>query len=75
MSALGASTLVALFMAGVAIGGLLGGYLGDLAAIKWPMHGRIVIAQISVAVGIPYAFLLIQVREYLRFYLLMKLID
>lgn len=60
MTPLIASTLVALFMAGVAIGGLLGGQLGDMAAAKWPLHGRIVVAQISVASGIPYAFLLIR---------------
>ncbi|KAG7670244.1 hypothetical protein NADE_006506 [Nannochloris sp. 'desiccata'] len=53
-----ASALVAVFMAGVAVGGMLGGVLGDGAAIRWPVHGRIVVAQISVASGIPFAFLL-----------------
>jgi hypothetical protein len=56
-----ASTLVAVFMAGVAVGGMLGGVLGDAAAIKWPVHGRIVVAQISVASGIPFAVLLTKV--------------
>lgn len=46
-------------MAGVAVGGMLGGVLGDGAAIRWPVHGRIVVAQVSVASGIPFAFLLI----------------
>jgi len=45
-------------MAGVAIGGMLGGILGDAAAIRWPVHGRIYVAQVSVASGIPFAFLL-----------------
>lgn len=32
-------------------GGLLGGYLGDRAAVRWPDHGRIFVVQISVATG------------------------
>ena len=57
-SAFTASLLVALFMAGVAAGGLLGGILGDAAAVRWPHHGRIYVAQVSVASGIPCAFVL-----------------
>ena len=51
-------------MAGYAVGGLLGGYLGDYAAVSWPIHGRIAVAQISVALGIPFAVLLMKVRIY-----------
>jgi MFS family permease len=54
------SALVAIFMAGVALGGLLGGCLGDAAAVYWPIHGRILVAQISVASGIPFACILTQ---------------
>lgn len=58
-----ASFLVAIFMAGYAIGGFLGGWLGDKAGLRFPMHGRIVVAQISVASGILFAFLLTKVRR------------
>jgi MFS family permease len=38
---------------GAALGNLFGGWLGDKAA-KWnPKHGRLIIAQISVFIGIP----------------------
>lgn len=33
------------------VGGLLGGYLGDKAAVKYPNHGRIFVVQISVITG------------------------
>lgn len=32
-------------------GGLLGGYLGDKAAVRYPNHGRIFVVQISVITG------------------------
>lgn len=43
-------------------GGLLGGFLGDWAAQRWPDHGRIVVCQISVVVGVPLSFLLFKAR-------------
>ena len=33
------------------VGGLLGGYLGDKAAVRYPNHGRIFVVQISVVTG------------------------
>jgi len=41
---------------------LLGGYLGDHAAIKWPDHGRIFVVQISVATGPIFSLWLFKVR-------------
>lgn len=45
MSDAQASSLVALFLAGTALGGLLGGAVGDAAAARWPAHGRIAVTQ------------------------------
>ena len=39
-------------------GGLLGGALGDAAALRWPNHGRVAVCQLSVAAGVPLAALL-----------------
>ncbi|MFX1512796.1 MAG: MFS transporter [Promethearchaeota archaeon] len=51
-----AGLLFALIAMGAAAGNLVGGYLGDKAA-KWnPDKGRIIVAQISVASGIPMMF-------------------
>ena len=39
----------------------MGGYLGDAAA-KWsPNHGRIVVCQASVLLGVPFSFLVFKV--------------
>lgn len=61
MSAAAASALVALFHGGIALGGLLGGWVGDATAARWPNHGRIAATQFSVATGIPFALLLLKV--------------
>ena len=45
-----------------ALGGLLGGYVGDLAARRHPHHGRIYACQFSVAIGIPFSLLILKVR-------------
>ncbi len=44
-----------------AVGGLLGGYVGDFAAQRWPHHGRIWACQFSVAIGIPFSLLILKV--------------
>ena len=53
-----ASVLTALFTLGCAVGGLLGGVLGDIATRKSHLHGRIAICQLSVFLGLPLSFLL-----------------
>ncbi|KAL4424385.1 hypothetical protein ABPG75_001686, partial [Micractinium tetrahymenae] len=64
MSDAQASSLVALFLAGTAVGGLIGGFVGDAAAKRWPNHGRLAVTQaralFSVSIGIPYALLLLK---------------
>jgi hypothetical protein len=57
-----ASALVAVYLAGGGVGGLLGGWVGDAAARVSPSHGRIVVTQFSVAIGIPFAALIFKAR-------------
>ena len=60
-----ASALMALFLGGSALGGLLGGWLGDAAARVSPNHGRIIVCQISVFAGVPFSALLFKVCDLL----------
>ena len=48
-----ASLVAALFLLGTALGAMIGGSLGDWAARIAPNHGRILVAQLSVAIGVP----------------------
>ncbi|CAL8464814.1 g4349 [Coccomyxa elongata] len=52
------SALMALFLGGSALGGLVGGFLGDKAARMSPYHGRIVVCQLSVFAGVPFSYIL-----------------
>lgn len=54
--------LQALFLGGTAFGGLMGGWIGDVAARFYPNHGRITATQFSVAAGVPFSLLLLKVR-------------
>eukprot|EP00890_Picochlorum_soloecismus_P004349 jgi/Picsp_1/4915/NSC_02279-R1_protein len=49
----GASSLVAIFTFGCALGGILGGFLGDFAANRSENHGRIIVGQSSILLGLP----------------------
>jgi MFS family permease len=53
-----ASGLVATYLICGGFGGLLGGWIGDTVARRYPNHGRVVATQFSVASGIPFAFLI-----------------
>lgn len=55
----GSALLVGLFSAGIALGGLFGGWAGDRAARLRPASGRILCAQVSAAMGIPFAWVLL----------------
>ena len=48
-------------LSSAALGGLLGGYVGDYAAKGWPHHGRIAACQFSVSIGIPFSVLILKV--------------
>lgn len=60
-----ASILVSVFLGGSAVGGLLGGWLGDLAASRFPTAGRIAVCQFSVFVGVPLSILLFKASHVL----------
>lgn len=64
MSDLSASMLVSLFFGAVALGNLLGGWVGDRAASRFPNTGRIAVTQFSVFIGIPLSWLLIKVTSF-----------
>lgn len=67
MSDAAASALVALYLVGGGLGGLLGGWIGDEAAKRFPNHGRIAVTQFSVAAGIPCAVIIFKAScRYLR---------
>ncbi|XP_024525802.1 uncharacterized protein LOC9644682 [Selaginella moellendorffii] len=55
----GAAMLVGLFSMGNAFGALLGGWIGDQAARRYPNSGRIMCAQFSSFMGIPFSWLLL----------------
>ena len=61
MSDFNASMLVSLFFGAVALGNLLGGWVGDKAASRFPNAGRIAVTQFSVFIGIPLSWLLVKV--------------
>lgn len=44
------SLLATTFSAGTAVGGLIGGFVGDAAAKRWPNHGRLAVTQVSACV-------------------------
>jgi predicted MFS family arabinose efflux permease len=58
MSDAAASGLVATYLIFGGFGGLLGGWIGDTVARRYPNHGRVAATQFSVASGIPFAFLI-----------------
>ncbi|PRW32866.1 MFS general substrate transporter isoform A [Chlorella sorokiniana] len=58
MSNSAASVMVALYLLCGGLGGLLGGWIGDKVAARWPDHGRIAATQFSVIVGVPFALLI-----------------
>lgn len=61
MSDFAASLQMALLLGSTALGGLLGGWIGDKAAMRYPDHGRILVCQFSVAVGIPFSLTITKV--------------
>lgn len=60
MSDAHASMLVGIFLGCTALGGLLGGWLGDRAAQVSPKYGRIAVCQFSVFAGVPLSLILLK---------------
>lgn len=59
-SNLSASLALSAFQAGAALGGVVGGVIGDWAAKRNANHGRIFACQFSVSMGIPFSLLVIK---------------
>lgn len=55
-----ASVVNSCFLAGAALGGVLGGFVGDWAAGINGNHGRIFACQFSVSMGIPFTVVLLK---------------
>jgi len=60
MSDFSAALLYALFLAGTAAGGLIGGWVGDVAARRYPNHGRIFVTQFSIIACVPFSLLVLK---------------
>ncbi|XP_051127516.1 uncharacterized protein LOC127248956 [Andrographis paniculata] len=56
-----AATLVGLFAAGCALGSFLGGIIADALSRKYPNAGRVMCAQFSSFMGIPFSLFLVRV--------------
>ncbi|KAJ0526460.1 putative MFS transporter superfamily [Helianthus annuus] len=56
-----AATLLSLFGAGCSIGSLLGGIIADRLSRNFPHTGRIMCAQFSAIMGIPYTWFLLRI--------------
>ncbi|KAK9113169.1 hypothetical protein Scep_020688 [Stephania cephalantha] len=54
-----AATLLSLFAVGCALGSLLGGLLADRISVMYPHSGRIMCAQFSAFMGIPFSLILL----------------
>lgn len=48
-----------IFVIGNSLGGLFGGKMGDILSTRFPNSGRIILAQISSASGVPLAAVLL----------------
>ena len=51
-----AGLMFSLVAVGAAVGNLMGGWIGDIAARWRPRSGRIIVAQVSVLIGIPLTY-------------------
>ncbi|KAL6771840.1 hypothetical protein ACKKBG_A28005 [Auxenochlorella protothecoides x Auxenochlorella symbiontica] len=59
-SDLQASSCMAIFGLGCAVGSLIGGHIGDVMAARYPGSGRVFANQVSVVLGLPLSVLLIK---------------
>lgn len=57
----GAAMLMSLFAGGCAFGSLMGGWIADRVALSFPHSGRILCAQFSAFMGVPFSWFLLTV--------------
>jgi MFS family permease len=63
-----ATMVFAMIVLGAAVGSLIGGFLGDKMEARTPNRGRVIVAQISVFVGIPMSWILLfLVQDFIMF--------
>eukprot|EP00931_Biecheleriopsis_adriatica_P106121 TRINITY_DN80635_c0_g1_i1.p1 TRINITY_DN80635_c0_g1~~TRINITY_DN80635_c0_g1_i1.p1 ORF type:complete len:476 (-),score=73.80 TRINITY_DN80635_c0_g1_i1:44-1471(-) len=55
-----AATVVSCMLMGRAVGGVVGGFVGDALALRSPNHGRPLTAELSVLLGIPFTVFLVR---------------
>lgn len=55
------AALISLFAGGCALGSLIGGLIADRMSLLYPHSGRIMCAQFSASMGIPYSWFLLRV--------------
>ena len=62
MSDFQASMLMSMFLGAYGLGTLIGGWVGDAAACRFPDHGRVAVTQFSEFTRIPISWLIIKVN-------------
>ena len=63
MSDFQASMLMSMFLGAYGLGTLIGGWVGDAAAVRFPRHGRVTVTQFSEFIRIPISWFIIKVRH------------
>ena len=63
MSDLHAGMLMSMSLGAYGVGNLIGGWVGDAAASRFPDHGRIAVAQFAEFIRIPISWLIIKVSH------------
>lgn len=61
MSAFETSLLLSVFSVVGAFGNIVGGWVGDALAAKWPIHGRTIAAEITIGAKIPLVVIMLRV--------------
>ena len=59
-----ASMLMCMFLGAYGLGTLIGGWVGDAAASRFPDHGRIAVTQFSEFIRIPISWLIVKASSF-----------
>nr|MDO8079176.1 MFS transporter [Candidatus Freyarchaeota archaeon] len=69
-----ATLVFAMIVLGSAVGNVIGGFLGDKAEARSPKKGRIIVAQISVFIGIPMSWIILFVVQNFMVFMIFALV-